>query len=176
MHLLFFAHKPEAFSFITRGNTKKIFIQKNTFYKTKLYYLFITNTPVTLPSIDIRTLGITKVINLGIAAAISKKFKIDQVFKIGSYSYKNICDNEVVGNKLITLDKCYSNLDRSLDHFDFADQEAFHLKKWVQTQNLPFESHKIVSDFGENDLNFVKENAHRQSELLYQYYLKMLAN
>jgi hypothetical protein len=169
LHLLFFAHKLEAHAFISCGNIEKIRIGQDLFYKSKDYYLFITNSPVNFPQSDLLALDISKIINLGTAAAIDPTTPVRSIHKIDNFYTQSNLPEQVAPNSLITLRSPYqkeSNYNGCL----LADMEAYDLWQWSNSKGIEFACYKIVSDSGIFDMQQIKQQAPKMSELLYQYY------
>jgi hypothetical protein len=169
LHLLFFAHKLEAHAFISCGNIEKVTIGEDTFYKSKNYYLFITNSPVKFPKSDLSTLNISKIINLGTAAAIDPTTPIESIHKIYNFYTQSNLPKQVAPNSLITLRSSY----QQESHYNgclLADMEAYDLWQWSNSKGIEFVCYKIVSDSGIFDMQQIKQQAPKMSELLYQYY------
>ncbi len=174
MHLLFFAHKAEAHAFISCGQVQKIHIEKHIFYKTDKYYVYVTNCPPTIPDINLTELKISAIINMGVAAAVNDHLELNKIYPIKSFKFqKQIITKNCDGKLLITLSEPYQRHNYEGLTSDLADQEGFHLCKWAIERHLPFLSYKIISDFGEINLEHVKKNAQQASRNLFEFYKQL---
>lgn len=170
MHLLFFAHKAEAQSFLNKGNLKKIRLGVKSFYLGKNFVLYLTGSPPILPPTElINQYNIKSVINLGTAARVNGKLKTDHIYEATQFSLHDFTQSEVsLGGTLLTQDTPYQQDQNRV--CDFIDQEAYYLKQWCKNHKLPFYSYKLISDSGEEDLSFIREQAKKYSDQLYEFY------
>lgn len=179
MDLLVFAHRGEAQSFIKHHK-----FQDENLYRGVTYCVLITGEGIWEATKLGRYLSdIDRVINLGIAGALTRDLKLEEIYPIRThylYEYEKpqfkSFSNELDGQ----LD-CITCLDRILDDklantlSNFAqivDREAWMLAKISQDAGIPFESYKLISDYaGRETACFdIKEKAKEYSDTLFDYY------
>ena len=122
---------------------------------------------------------ITKITNHGTAGSLTDKCFKEKIFPIGTF-YGEDQTGFLISQHPNPLASCITADQRSQDPLtrqklsqvaDLVDRELWAIGKWAKQRHLPLFSYKLVTDFGdqEMDLKTIKKLAPLWSEQLYNY-------
>lgn len=179
MDLCVIAHRGEAQAF-----TKGLKAISPHFYQGDQYSVLISGEGVFEASkLGAYLHSFSRVLNFGIAGALNKNLKLETIYPIRTHylhlghapEFKSFTTNENNPFDCITsFERIHTN-ERALELGNFADivdRESWLLAKICMDEEIPFESHKLISDYAGEQTNCfdIKDKALEYSEELFLYY------
>jgi hypothetical protein len=192
--LLTFAHRGEASRFLKLSALQPIDSPVAGFYRTDTTFLLITEEGLQNATEKVSAVlgafhhDIKGVINLGIAGALDDSMSIGEIYPVrvcycernGSMEFRSFPTTAIADPR---ARDCVSINNRALDmesrkrlepFASCVDREAWAIGSVCAMFGIPFSSYKLISDrVGEGSgdlLESIKNQSHRYSEALYDYY------
>ena len=190
--LLLFAHKGEAQAFFSHCKHHPMALESLPAYENDSYFLLITKEGLQETTKNLTWFlasyadVISKIINLGIAGALSAELKLADIYSIrtiyGEEQFNNFKTADLKSViDIISAKNRITNIEDAQRLFVTAplvDREAWAIGSVANKFNKELYCYKLVSDFadGKDTFKQIKEKAADYSERLYQYYQKITSD
>lgn len=193
MNLLVAAHKAEVNTLINKLNLHKMEHLDNLVYGNENTALLITgegieNVFLKLTShLTIHSKEIKKIVNLGIAGAVSHKLKKNRIYEIGTVAFEsgaNKMPPQALSTKMNTLfcqtrtTALHNNAHLASTPVDVVDMELWAIASVARYFKIPCCSYKLISDYVSEPLDFneIKKNMHFYSNEISTFYINKERN